>query len=253
MTIARFGLNRFDSRSEDAFASDVRRAEQPRPGRGDLRLGLQRIRKEARSRRARSSPRQDRGHRPQPGRVADAPHGHRQRRALLARRPVCESRPQASSIRPRSHISEAGSGLRFFSDPESPRPRRLTQRGPWRYARCWRQERGHEHEPTIDPRRRARWSRRRGLRDQSRRRAGSVNSSFARSLADKIETRIGTLEFKDGAPTVETAEKVYDTLDFTRALNVYNNSFRGASALGDRQGLREHRRRATTTSSSSPS
>lgn len=25
---------------------------------------------------------------------------------------------------------------------------------------------------------------------------------------DRVETRIGTLEFKDGAPTVETAEKV---------------------------------------------
>ena len=46
---------------------------------------------------------------------------------------------------------------------------------------------------------------------------------------DKVETRIGTLEFKDGAPTVETAEKVRDTLDFTRGLNAYNNSFRGAS------------------------
>ena len=48
---------------------------------------------------------------------------------------------------------------------------------------------------------------------------------------DKAETRIGTLEFKDGVPTVETAEKVRDTLDFTRALNAYNNSFRGASAF----------------------
>jgi hypothetical protein len=47
---------------------------------------------------------------------------------------------------------------------------------------------------------------------------------------DKVDTRIGTLEFKDGAPTIETAERVRDTLDFTRALNVYNNSFRGASA-----------------------
>jgi hypothetical protein len=47
----------------------------------------------------------------------------------------------------------------------------------------------------------------------------------------KIETHIGTLEFKDGAPTMDTAKKVYDTLDFTRALNAYNNSFRGASAL----------------------
>ena len=47
---------------------------------------------------------------------------------------------------------------------------------------------------------------------------------------DRVETRIGALEFRDGAPTMETAEKVRDTLDFTRALNTYNNSFRGASA-----------------------
>jgi hypothetical protein len=52
----------------------------------------------------------------------------------------------------------------------------------------------------------------------------------ALTTPDRVETRIGTLEFKDGAPTVETAEEVRDTLDFTRALNVYNNSFRGASA-----------------------
>ena len=49
---------------------------------------------------------------------------------------------------------------------------------------------------------------------------------------NKVETSIGRLEFKDGAPSAETAQKVFDTLDFTRALNVYNNSFRGASALG---------------------
>jgi hypothetical protein len=34
---------------------------------------------------------------------------------------------------------------------------------------------------------------------------------------------------------VETAGKVYDTLDFTRALNAYNNSFRGASAYAIRK------------------
>jgi len=60
-----------------------------------------------------------------------------------------------------------------------------------------------------------------------------VSQETVRSLGapDAVQTRIGTLEFKDGAPTAETAAKVYDTLDFTRALNVYNNSFRGASAL----------------------
>ena len=52
-----------------------------------------------------------------------------------------------------------------------------------------------------------------------------------------METRIGPLEFKDGAPSVETAEKVRDALDFTRALNVYNNSFRAASAYAIRKGF----------------
>ena len=54
---------------------------------------------------------------------------------------------------------------------------------------------------------------------------------------DKVETRIGTLEYKDGAPSAATAEKVRDALDFTRALNAYNNSFRGASAYAIRKGF----------------
>ena len=60
-----------------------------------------------------------------------------------------------------------------------------------------------------------------------------VSDATLKSLSApaSIDTHLGTLEFKDGAPTAETAQKVYDTLDFTRALNVYNNSFRGASAL----------------------
>lgn len=55
---------------------------------------------------------------------------------------------------------------------------------------------------------------------------------------DKVETRIGTLEFKDGAPTVATAEKVSDTMAFTAALDVFNNSFRGASAYAILKGIR---------------
>jgi hypothetical protein len=65
--------------------------------------------------------------------------------------------------------------------------------------------------------------------------SGSVPPSLV--TPDKVESRIGALEFKDGAPTVETAEKVRDTLDFTRALNAYNNSFRGASALAIAKGF----------------
>ncbi len=54
---------------------------------------------------------------------------------------------------------------------------------------------------------------------------------------DRVESRIGRLEFKDGVPTMETAEKVRDTLDFTRALNVFNNSYRGASAYAIGKGF----------------
>ena len=47
---------------------------------------------------------------------------------------------------------------------------------------------------------------------------------------DKVETtRLGTLEFKDGAPSAATVQKAYDNLDFTQALNVFLNSYRGAS------------------------
>jgi len=55
---------------------------------------------------------------------------------------------------------------------------------------------------------------------------------------DKLQTRIGTLDFNDGVPNAETARTVYDTIDFTRALNVYNNSFRGASALAIVKGFK---------------
>lgn len=60
-----------------------------------------------------------------------------------------------------------------------------------------------------------------------------VSSDTVKSLSapDTIDTSAGKLEFKDGVPTAETAQKVYDALDFNRALDVYNNSYRGASAL----------------------
>lgn len=47
----------------------------------------------------------------------------------------------------------------------------------------------------------------------------------------RIETGFGPLDFADGVPSVEAAQKTYDMLDFTQALSAYNNSFRGASAL----------------------
>jgi hypothetical protein len=69
--------------------------------------------------------------------------------------------------------------------------------------------------------------------------AAQVSKETLRSLStpDRVETSIGTLEFEDGAPSAATAAKVYDALDFTRALNAYNNSFRGASAYAIHRGL----------------
>jgi len=58
------------------------------------------------------------------------------------------------------------------------------------------------------------------------------------TVADEVPSPVGVLEYHDGAPTEATAEKVRDALDFTRALNVYNNSFRGASAYAIAKGLR---------------
>ena len=44
------------------------------------------------------------------------------------------------------------------------------------------------------------------------------------STPDKVETSIGTLEFKDGAPSNATLEKVYDHLDFTHAFEAFVNT-----------------------------
>jgi len=57
------------------------------------------------------------------------------------------------------------------------------------------------------------------------------------STPDKVEPRIGTLEFKDGAPSAETVDKVFDTLNFTRGLDAFLNSYGGASAYAIRQGF----------------
>lgn len=54
-----------------------------------------------------------------------------------------------------------------------------------------------------------------------------------------VETRIGTLEFNDGVPTAETAQKVWDQLDFSRGIEAFLNGIPGASMVAIRTGLRE--------------
>ena len=62
---------------------------------------------------------------------------------------------------------------------------------------------------------------------------------------DTVETRIGTLTFVDGVPTAETAQKVYDNLDFLRGVEVFLNFIPAASIEAMRLGNAE---RGATTS-----
>jgi hypothetical protein len=55
---------------------------------------------------------------------------------------------------------------------------------------------------------------------------------------DTVKTRLGTLEFNDGAPTPETAERLYDHLDFMRGVEAFLNSLPGASLVAVRRGFR---------------
>ena len=65
--------------------------------------------------------------------------------------------------------------------------------------------------------------------------AGSANAQVSKEVLDSIstpnevDTSIGTLKFLDGAPLPETAEKVYDYLDTTRAMDAFLKGMPGAS------------------------
>jgi hypothetical protein len=54
---------------------------------------------------------------------------------------------------------------------------------------------------------------------------------------DKVETRIGTLDFKDGQPTKATLDKVYDNLDFSHAVRAFADTLQGVSIHAIRKGM----------------
>jgi len=54
---------------------------------------------------------------------------------------------------------------------------------------------------------------------------------------DKVESRLGVLEFKDGVPNKATADKLYDSLDFTYAYRAFMDNMRGVSIHAARKGL----------------
>ncbi len=56
---------------------------------------------------------------------------------------------------------------------------------------------------------------------------------------DKVETRIGTLDFFDGMPSKETVTNVYDNLDFMRGVEVFLNFIPATSIDSVRLGMEE--------------
>src|SRR5208283_2706066 len=56
---------------------------------------------------------------------------------------------------------------------------------------------------------------------------------------DRLDTRLGPLDFKDGAPSKATVEKVYDNLDFMHATEAFVDSFQGASTTAIRKGFND--------------
>jgi hypothetical protein len=54
---------------------------------------------------------------------------------------------------------------------------------------------------------------------------------------DKMQTRLGTLKFFDGFPDKETVKKVYDNLDFQRAVQAYLLGLAPVNMAGLREGL----------------
>ena len=56
---------------------------------------------------------------------------------------------------------------------------------------------------------------------------------------DKVESSIGTLEYRDGAPSKETVTKAYDYLDLMHGVEAFVNAYQGASVAAIFKGLED--------------
>jgi hypothetical protein len=59
------------------------------------------------------------------------------------------------------------------------------------------------------------------------------------STPDRLPSSLGTLEFKDGAPSKETIAKIYDNLDLMHAVEAFVNAYQGASTSAIFKGMNE--------------
>ncbi|KQW34933.1 hypothetical protein ASD02_17120 [Ensifer sp. Root1252] len=56
---------------------------------------------------------------------------------------------------------------------------------------------------------------------------------------DRVESSIGTLQFKDGAPSKETVEKAFDYLDLMHGVEAFVNAYQGASVAAIFKGVQD--------------
>src|SRR5271167_4672346 len=56
---------------------------------------------------------------------------------------------------------------------------------------------------------------------------------------DKVASSLGTLEYKDGAPSKATADKVYDHLDLMHGVEAFVNAYQGASTYAIWKGFND--------------
>ncbi|MEK6246632.1 MAG: DUF1254 domain-containing protein, partial [Planctomycetales bacterium] len=70
-------------------------------------------------------------------------------------------------------------------------------------------------------------------------RAQEVHTPIPASIKtpDRIESKIGTLQFRDGYPTAETAAKIRDQLDYLHGVESFMNSIQGVSLYALRKGF----------------
>jgi hypothetical protein len=67
--------------------------------------------------------------------------------------------------------------------------------------------------------------------------AGELSPSIA--TPDKVETSIGTVEYKDGAPSKETVTKAYDYLDLMHGVEAFVNAYQGTSVASIFKGMQD--------------
>ncbi len=68
-------------------------------------------------------------------------------------------------------------------------------------------------------------------------RAQTTSLPSSITTPDSVDSRIGELDFKDGAPSADTVDAVYDNLDFINAFRAFTDTFKGVSVQAALEGF----------------